>query len=84
MVLAQTTFGTNTVTGIGSSDFVDEPNDDYSIDATSALYDTGVDLSAEFTEDIANTTITDWSIGAFQVSAAPSTGPDLLLGAAGV
>ena len=87
---AQTTFGTNTVTGIGSSDFVDEPNDDYSIDATSALYDAGVDLSAEFTEDIANTTITDWSIGAFTfVSAAtptnigPTVGSVSLAGAAG-
>lgn len=82
---AQSSFGVDAVTGIGASDFVDEPNDDYSIDATSALYDAGADLSAEFTTDIQGNTITTWSIGAFQVAGgAPATGPDLLLGAAGV
>jgi len=74
-----TAFGTNQVTGIGSSDFENYVAyggalGDYSIDATSSLYDVGTDLSAEFTADIANTTITDWSIGAYTfVSAATPT-----------
>lgn len=53
----------NYTSDVVSGDFVDAANGDFHLASGSALYDIGVDLSADFDYDIDNDTGIDWSIG---------------------
>jgi len=61
--------GTSPITGITADDFVDFANGDYRINADSALYNAGVDLSSTFTDDIRGTATryaSSFDIGAYK------------------
>lgn len=55
--------GTNSVTSIGSSDFEDAANDDYTAAASGALDGAGTSQSSHFTIDALGNTISSWPIG---------------------
>jgi hypothetical protein len=74
-------FGNNQVTGITTTDFVDYAGGDYNPTPGGALDGAGVDLSADFTDDITGQTRTQWDIGAYGIISAGGVtfdGPDIV------
>jgi len=64
--------GSNPVTGVVAGDFVDYAGGDYTPAASGALDGAGVDLSGDFTDDIAgNTRSVPWEIGAYEIASGP-------------
>lgn len=73
--------GTNPITGITTADFEDYAGGSYRPAAGGALAGAGVDLSAEFTDDITGDTRTQWDIGAYLATAesGPTSGPTIVV-----
>lgn len=64
--------GTNGIINITTDVFLDFDNKDYRPAANGALAGSGTDLSGQFTNDITETTRTQWDIGAFAIGNIPN------------